>query len=165
MRASVDALAPMAPALATSLHRHLGTVHDLALDPPGPLGAAHGDFDPSQVLFDGPTTSLVDFDTVCLAEPALDLGRFTGRLSVMVRMAQEAAGGGSERDGDVAFAFLREYLRACGSDEPDVLLARVAAYRTVALARLAVRSWCQLKPHRLRPALALLDESRRAGVR
>ena len=165
VRASVDALAPVAPALAASLHRHLGTVHDLALDPPGPLGAAHGDFDPSQVLFDGPTTSLVDFDAVCLAEPALDLGRFTGRLSVMVRMAEDAAGGGAHEDEDVAFAFLREYLRASGSDEPDVLLARVAAYRSVALARLAVRSWCQLKPQRLRPALALLDEARRVGVR
>jgi aminoglycoside phosphotransferase (APT) family kinase protein len=165
VRASVDALASVAPALAASLHRHLGTVHDLALDPPGPLGAAHGDFDPSQVLFDGPTTSLVDFDAVCLAEPALDLGRFTGRLSVMVRMAQDAGGGVAQGDGDVAFAFLREYLRASGSDEPDVLLARVAAYRTVALARLAVRSWCQLKPQRLRPALALLDEARRVGVR
>ena len=27
---------------------------------------AHGHFDASQVLFDGPTTSLVDFDTVCV---------------------------------------------------------------------------------------------------
>jgi ABC-type multidrug transport system fused ATPase/permease subunit len=165
VRASVDALAPVAPGLATSLHRHLGTVQDLALDPPGAFGAAHGDFDASQVLFDGPTTSLVDFDTVCLAEPALDLGRFTGRLSVTVRMAQDTAGGGAHRDEDIAFAFLREYLRATGSEEPDVLLARVAAYRTVALARLAVRSWCQLKPHRLRPALALLEEGQRAGVR
>jgi ABC-type multidrug transport system fused ATPase/permease subunit len=158
VQASVDALAPMAPALATSLHRHLGAVADLALDPPGPLGVAHGDFDASQVLFDGPTTSLVDFDTVCLAEPALDLGRFTGRLAVTVRMALDAAGASPDGDEDLPFAFLREYLRASGCEEPDVLLARVAAYRTVALARLAVRSWCQLKPHRLRPALALLDE-------
>jgi ABC-type multidrug transport system fused ATPase/permease subunit len=165
VRASVDALAPMAPALATSLHRHLGAVADLALDPPGPLGVAHGDFHASQVLFDGPTTSLVDFDTVCLAEPALDLGRFTGRLAVTLRMALDAAGASPDGDEDLPFAFLREYLRASGSEEPDVLLARVAAHRTVALARLAVRSWCQLKPHRLRPTLALLDEPPRIHSR
>jgi hypothetical protein len=28
----------------------------------------------------------------------------------------------------------------------------------VELTRLAVRSWCRLRPERLRPALALLDE-------
>ena len=83
---------PLAPALAASLHRHLGAIDALGLDAPGPLGVAHGDFDTSQVLFDGPTTSLVDFDTVCLAEPALDLGRFTGHLAAAVRRAPGAAG-------------------------------------------------------------------------
>jgi ABC-type multidrug transport system fused ATPase/permease subunit len=158
VRAAVDDLAPMAPRLAGSLHRRLGAVGDLALDPPGPLVVAHGDLDPSQVLFDGPTTSLVDFDTVCLAEPALDLGQFTGHLAVAVRKAQDAAKVTHDGAETLGSAFLREYLRLSGSDEPDVLLARVAAYRTVALARLAVRSWCQLKPDRLRLTLALLGE-------
>ncbi|TFV68944.1 ABC transporter ATP-binding protein [Blastococcus sp. CT_GayMR19] len=169
VRASVDALAPMAPALAATLHRHLGAVADVGVEPPGPPGAAHGDFGPSQVLFDGPTTSLVDLDTVCLAEPALDLAQFTGQLAVAVRRAR--AEGGATRDGgqnggrdggqdggqDLGSAFLREYLRLSGSD-PDVLLPRVDAYRTVALTRIAVRSWCRLRPERLRPTLALLDE-------
>jgi ABC-type multidrug transport system fused ATPase/permease subunit len=163
-RAAVDDLAPMAPALAASLHRHLGAVGDLALDPPGQLGVAHGDFDPSQVLFDGPTTSLVDFDTVCLAEPAMDLGQFTGHLAVAVRRAQDAAGVTHDGGEDLGSAFLREYLRLSGSSDPDVLLARVAAYRMVALARLAVRSWCQLKPQRLRLAVALLDPAQRIRV-
>jgi hypothetical protein len=159
----------MAPALAATLHRHLGAVADVVVGPPGPPGAAHGDFGPSQVLFDGPTTSLVDLDTVCLAEPALDLAQFTGQLAVAVRRARAA--GGATRDGghdggqnggqdggrDLGSAFLHEYLRLSGSD-PDVLLPRVDAYRTVALTRLAVRSWCRLRPERLRPTLALLDE-------
>jgi aminoglycoside phosphotransferase (APT) family kinase protein len=164
VRAAVDDLTPMAPALATSLHRHLGAVGDLALDPPGPLGVAHGDLDPSQVLFDGPTSSLVDFDTVCLAEPALDLGQFTGHLAVAVRKAQGAAELTHDGGADLGSAFLREYLRLSGDSDPEVLLARVAAYRTVTLARLAVRSWCQLKPQRLRPTLALLDEPQRIRV-
>ena len=163
-RAAVEDLAPMAPALAASLHRRLRAVGDLVLDPPGPRGVAHGDFHPARVLFDGPTTSLVDFGAVCLAEPALDLGQFTGRLAVAVRAAHGAAGRTPDGGEELASAFLREYLRRSGSAEPDVLLARVAAYRTVALARLAVRSWCRLKPQRLRPVLALLDEPERVGV-
>jgi ABC-type multidrug transport system fused ATPase/permease subunit len=164
-RTAVDDLAPMAPALAASLHRHLSVVGDLALDAPASLGVAHGDLDPAQILFDGPTTSLVDFDTVCLAEPALDLGQFTASLAVTERAAEDAAGtsrrGGSR---DLGAAFLREYAGQSASRDPDALLARVDAYRAVALARLAVRSWCQLKPRRLRHALALLDEPQRVRV-
>jgi ABC-type multidrug transport system fused ATPase/permease subunit len=164
VRTAVDALATMAPALAASLHRNLATVGGSALDAPGPVGVAHGDFHPSQVLFDGPTTRLVDFDTVCLAEPALDLGQFTAHLAVAVRTAQDAAGGTPDGAEDLGSAFLREYLRHSPGSDPDVLFPRVAAYRTVALARLAVRSWCQLKPWRLRPTLALLDEPQRIHV-
>jgi ABC-type multidrug transport system fused ATPase/permease subunit len=165
VQAAVDGLAPLAPGLAALLHRHLAAVGDLALDPPGPIGVAHGDFDPSQVLFDGPMTGLVDFDTVCLAEPALDLGQFTGRLAVAVRKAHEAAGATPDGGEDLGSAFLREYIRRSGTSDADVLLARVTAYRTVALARLAVRSWCRLKPQRLRPVLALLDEPPRIRIR
>ncbi|HEV7187230.1 MAG TPA: ABC transporter transmembrane domain-containing protein [Blastococcus sp.] len=163
-RAAVDDLAPLAPALAGTLQHHLRVADDLALDEPGPLGVAHGDLGPRQVLFDGPTASLVDFDAVCLAEPALDLGHFAAHLAVAVRRAWEGPGGTDADGGALESAFLREYLRVSGTGDPDVLLARVAAHRTVALARLAVRSWCQLKPQRLRPVLALLDEPIRIRV-
>jgi hypothetical protein len=65
---------------------------------------------------------------------------------------------------DLGSAFLREYLRLNGSGDPDALLARVGAYRTVALARLAVESWCRLKPQRLQTVLELLDAPRRVRV-
>ena len=162
-RAAVDALAPLAPALAASLQRHVLALDGLALDPPAPLGVAHGDFHPSQVLFDGPTASLVDFDTMCLAEPALDLGEFTARLAVAVSGPRGPAGVTSDGAADLERAFLQEYLRQSGSSDSDVLLTRVGAYRTVALTRLAVRRWCRLQPQRLRPVLALLD--RREAVR
>jgi len=158
VRASVDAVTPLAPSLAASLHRHLGAVGELIGDAPQPLGVAHGDFEPSQVLFDGPNTSLVDFDTMCLAEPALDLGQFTARLATYVRSAALHAGGPArDGDGDLEAAFFREYVRRSGVGDPEMLLARTAAYRTLALTRLAVQSWCRLKPERLRPVLALLD--------
>ena len=163
VRAAVDALAPLAPALAGALHGHLSALDDLALDPGGPAGVAHGDFDASQVLFDGPTTSVVDFDTVCRAEPALDLGSFTAHLALVERKGRD----GSVPDpdgGGLGSAFVGEYVRVRGGGDPDALLPRVSAYRTVALSRLAVRSWCRLKPERLRAVLALLEASRRVRV-
>jgi hypothetical protein len=162
--AAVDALAPLAPAVAGSLRRHLDALRGLALDPPGPSVVAHGEFHPSQVLFDGPTTGLVDFDTMCLAEPAQDVGSFTAHLAVAVRKGRDGAGDpdGAEHLGS---AFLDEYLRLDGRGDRDALLARVAAYRTVALTRLAVRSWCRLKPQRLQTALSLLDAPPRVRVR
>jgi aminoglycoside phosphotransferase (APT) family kinase protein len=140
------------------LHRHLRDCADLAVDPSGPLGVAHGDFTPSQVLFDGPTSSLVDFDTVCLAEPALDLGQFTAHLAAAGPDRPGTTGDGAE---DLADEFLREYLRLSGSRDDDVLLARVAAYRTMALTRLAVSRWRRLEPQRVRSVLALLDQPQR----
>jgi ABC-type multidrug transport system fused ATPase/permease subunit len=164
-RAAVEALAPLAPAVAGTLRRHLEALRGRALDAPGPPVVAHGDFYPSQVLFDGPTTGLVDFDTVCLGEPALDLGSFTGHLAVAVRKAQDWAAVEPDGAEELGSAFLREYRRLNGNGDPDALLARVDAYRTVTLTRLAVRSWCRLKPQRLQAVLATLDAPRRVRVR
>jgi ABC-type multidrug transport system fused ATPase/permease subunit len=155
---AVDDLAPLAPAVAAPLHHHLGSVRDLASDAGGPLVLAHGDFEPSQVLFDGPTSSLVDFDTVCRAEPALDLGQFTGHLALAVRKSRNASTTAFDGGENLPSAFLGEYVRLSGSTDAADLLARVAAYRTLALVRSAVRSWCRLKPERLRSTLEVLDE-------
>ena len=91
---------------------------------------------------------------MCRAEPALDLGQFTAHLAVA-----GPGPGGVHRPGPAGLegVFLREYLRS-GSGDPDGLFPRVAAHRTVALARLAVRRWCRLEPRGLRPVLAVLDE-------
>jgi hypothetical protein len=162
--ASVENLAPLAPALAASLHRRLRALGEVSLDPAGPIGVAHGDFSPAQVLFDGPTTSVVNFDRVCLAEPALDLGSFTAHLAASVPGPPDQGRTGLDGGEALGAVFLSEYLEHSGTSDPDDLRARVAAYRTVALARLAVRRWCQLKPERLRSVLALLEEPQRSRV-
>ncbi|MFP5346747.1 MAG: hypothetical protein ACLGIA_06955 [Actinomycetes bacterium] len=161
-RAEVEDLAPLAPRLASALHEHLDEPQSVAADVPMASTVAHGDFDLSRVLFDGPTSSVVEFGTICHAEPGLDLGRFTASLAVTARRAEEAAGTG---DGAEALgpAFLREYLRQRdNSGDVDFLMARVEAYRTIALVRLAVRSWCELKSQRLGPTLALLERRQHA---
>jgi hypothetical protein len=164
VRAAVAALAPLAPTLAESLHTSLAAIDGAAAASPGSPGVAHGDFHPSQVLFDGPTVGLVDFDTMCRAEPALDLGQFTGHLAAAGGTARAAVGAAGDGPADLVSTFLREYLRLTGTGDPDALLARVAAYRTVMLAQLAVRRWCQLKPQGVRPVLSLLDRPSRSRI-
>jgi len=60
--------------------------------------------------------------------------------------------------------FLRNYLEEGTGEADDGLPARVAAYRTVALVRLAVRRWSRIQPQRLRSVLARLDRPQRIGV-
>jgi aminoglycoside phosphotransferase (APT) family kinase protein len=160
--AMVDTLAPLAPGLAASLHRSLSAVGSDAPDP-GLLRTAHGDFRPSRVLFDGPTTSLLGFDRACLADPALDLGEFTAHLTAAVPAGTDPEAAARAAD-DLVSLFLRDYLAEGGGRAADALQARVAAYRTVALVRLAVRRWCRIQPQRLRSVLNLLDQSHRVGV-
>ena len=85
-------------------------------------------------------------------------------LAVAVRAARRRARGRGRRRATSGRSSCASTCACSGSSDPDVLLDRVAAYRTVALARLAVRSWCQLKPQRLRPVLALLDAARSAAA-
>jgi uncharacterized protein (DUF2252 family) len=114
------------------------------------------------VLFDGPISSLVDFDTVCLAEPALDLGRFTADLALA---AARRAGATGDTAADLSAGFLREYLRSSGRGDREELRDRVAAFRTVALTRLAVDRWRRLQPQQVRPVLELLDQPQPLSIR
>ena len=159
LRGEVEAIAALAPALARTLHDQLDLVTAAAREEPLAFGAAHGDLTPSEILFDGPISSLFDLDAACVAEPALDVGSFLAHLDVVTTRARqgggpEAAGRGEELDE----VFLAEYLRASRTPDTGTLRSRVAAYRTVTLTQVAVRSWCQLKPDRLGAALRLLEE-------
>jgi aminoglycoside phosphotransferase (APT) family kinase protein len=128
-----------------------------------PLAAvvAHGDLTPGQVLLDGAGgAGLVDVDTLCRGEPALDLGRFLAYLHVgIVRRSRTAEPLLAEVTRDV----LEAYLDAApggppsGGDGLRSLVARTAAYRAAALARLGASACWQLKDDRLRAVLDLLD--------
>ncbi|MBO0795390.1 MAG: phosphotransferase, partial [Ktedonobacteraceae bacterium] len=74
-------LAEYYPAFAheiTTLAERLSKL--LYLAQPERYGLAHGNFKPSQILFTGEAIAVVDFDSVCLADPALDIGYFLAYL-------------------------------------------------------------------------------------
>lgn len=115
-----------------------------------PTCLCHGDLKHNQILEDGARRTLVDFDTVCDAEPALDLGHFLAYLRLKV--PTDAADRLCDR-------FLAGYLHATGS-RPGMqdLRERVAVYEVLSLLGRAVHSYQKFKPERLAAIGCLLEE-------
>jgi ABC-type multidrug transport system fused ATPase/permease subunit len=161
-QAEITAIAALAPALAESLMSGLDSLDAVAEQDALLPAFGHGDLSPGQFLFDGPLSGLVDFDATCVAEPALDLGQFTGHLAVTASKAYAAAGRDSAEDvRQLSQRFLTEYRHAAGVGDGSSLLNRTAAYRRVSLTRTAIHSWRQLKPARVLTAQRLLEQELR----
>jgi hypothetical protein len=124
------------------------------------LCISHGDFKHEQLLFDGVSSGLVDFDAMCQAEPALDLGKFLAHLRVEAQKIQKRASVSSSFAEELAGHFLRAYVRAAGAHVEDErrLRLRTKLYETIALLRLALRSQQDLDETRLELTTALLEE-------
>jgi thiamine kinase-like enzyme len=125
------------------------------------LGFCHGDFTYTQLIFEGAAAGLVDFDSICQAEPALDLGQFLAYLRVADIKAQQVAGNNSKiLIDELCERFMSSYLVAMGDRIEDVerLRVRVAIYQVISLLRHAVRSWQKFKTGRLENALTLIAE-------
>jgi len=147
-REAVDSMAPYAPELAQWLRECVdGVARDAASRESRQAALAHGDLTPSQLLLHDGAVSVLDFDKLCQAEPALDLGRFAAYL----RFALAKRGRVEPRAS--ADAFLGAYAAAGGR---DVAPADVDLYARAYLVRMAARSWLQLKPARLGVALDAL---------
>jgi ABC-type multidrug transport system fused ATPase/permease subunit len=158
VRHRVEDLGRYAPELAATLRRSLDAVATALADEPLPLLVGHGDLTPKEVLMDGPISAVFDLDTLCVAEPALDLGHFVAHLALSTsRPLVAAAPGATDRGAVLQRTFLAEYLRARPDLDADHVLERVAAYRVLATADVAERSWRQLKPERAARAVALLE--------
>ncbi|QWZ08033.1 phosphotransferase [Nocardioides panacis] len=81
VREVVERLATSVPELAAAARPLVSRLTELAADTdPDPVVPSHHDFRPAQVLLDGDDVAFVDFDGACMAEPALDVGRFRAKL-------------------------------------------------------------------------------------
>ncbi|MDK3255747.1 phosphotransferase [Blastococcus capsensis] len=166
----LTALDPVWPGVAAYLRRRVvGALEAVAGNgsatgwPVVPV-LAHGDLTPGQVLLDDSgRAGIVDVDTLCVAEPALDLGRFLAYLHVAGIRRSPAAW---PLLADLTGIFLTTYLdvqapsAGAGNvavDARRLLLARTAAYRVLALARLGASACRQLKDDRLGAATDVLD--------
>ena len=152
LRTDIAAVARIAPSLGGWLDDGLARAEaELAASAPLAARPSHGDLKHNQILFDGRRWALVDFDTVCLAEPALDLGNFLAYL----RLKATGAGGP-----DLASRLAEQFLEAYADAAPTAaatLRERVRGYETLSLLGRAVHSWQKRKPRRLEAIADLLE--------
>ena len=152
----------VAPELGAQFHAWLDQVETYAAGSrPLELCFGHGDFSYTQLIFAGEQTGLVDFDTVCQAEPALDLGQFLAYVRMAVQKGRKSAApapaGLTEQ---LCEQFLQSYIVASGDQlaDADLLRTRVPVYELISLLRLALHSWQKLKGSRLEFVLTILEE-------
>jgi len=162
LRKSIQALARISPELGVRLQGWLEQATTYAgRSAPLPLCFGHGDFTYTQLIFHDQQSGLVDFDTVCQAEPALDLGQFLAyqRLAILKDQRPDAPMPAAATE-LLCAAFLDTYIAARGAAIGDMrqLHERVALYEVLMLLRLAIHSWQKLKISRLEHALTLLEE-------
>jgi phosphotransferase family enzyme len=129
--------------------------------PAMPLCFSHGDFRYTQLIFEGTNGGLVDFDSICQAEPAQDLGQYLAyqRLSI-VRVRGSKSPLSPEASEHLCAIFLDAYIdvsKGWITDE-EVFRGRVAIHELISLIRLALHSWEKLKGSRLKQTLSLLEE-------
>ena len=129
--------------------------------PAMPACFSHGDFTYTQLIFDGKDGGLVDFDSICQAEPAQDLGHYLAyqRLNII-----------KDQDPNFPFPpeviehlcalFLDTYIDTAKAWIPDEVLlrGRVAIYELISLIRLTLHSWEKMKGSRLKQTMSLLEE-------
>jgi aminoglycoside phosphotransferase (APT) family kinase protein len=161
LAASLSIMQRLSPALAGAVEELLARLQArAAASATLPPVLCHGDYTPSQVVFDGAGSGVVDFDGVCFGEPALDLGQFCAHLRVACRKTARGRAQSRALEDRLCERFLTAYTRAAAIRPDDVaqLRERVAVYELVSLLGMGVRSWQQLKPQRTALVLAQLAE-------
>ncbi len=120
----------------------------------------HGDFTHGQFLFDGTNSGLIDFDSICQAEPALDLGQFLTYLQLAGLKSKIAPEAASALIDDLGARFMGTYITVAHDlvDDPEQLQTRVAIYRVISLLRRVLRSWQKFKPSRIATTLVILEQ-------
>jgi hypothetical protein len=156
--ANVQRVAPDLGVLLADYLDRLG--HYAARTEPLPLCFNHGDFTYGQILFHGTACGLIDFDSVCQAEPALDLGQFLTYVRVASLKSKLTPDATKILMAHLSERFLDTYAIAVGdaASAPTQLRARVSIYRIISLLRRSLRSWQKFKPGRIVSALAVLDD-------
>jgi len=129
--------------------------------PAMPLCFSHGDFTYTQLIFDGTAGGLVDFDTMCQAEPAQDLGHYLAyqRLNI-IKDQDPKSPYHPEAIERLCVLFLDTYIDVSKDWIADdaLLRGRVAIYELISLIRLTLHSWEKMKGSRLKQTISLLEE-------
>lgn len=156
LRREIAVVARVWPGLAAAIGRHVDVLQTLV---PGPavsdLVLSHGDFTPSQVLLNGGAPALVDLDTLCWADPALDLGRYLAQLRLLG--AKPAGAEAEPLLAELTDTFLAGYGEVSARSAAAATASdRIRFYAATSLTRSALHGARQLKGYRLELAMSLL---------
>lgn len=160
-RAQSERLARSVPKVASAGEPLLRLVDERArCASPDPLVAAHNDFNPGQVLLHHGAVGLIDFDNACMAEPAMDVGRFRAKLRdigvhTLARRGRPVAG----EDLDAMLRLtddLCEHFLAAYQEYAPISGARLRAWETYFEFTLLLHAWTRALDHRVEPRMAVL---------
>jgi hypothetical protein len=162
LQESADVLYQVFPELGEQVRSWINqTVEFARAYPAMPSCFGHGDFTYTQLIFDGKEGGLVDFDTMCQAEPAQDLGHYLAyqRLNI-IKDQDPNAPFAPEAIERLCALFLDTYIEVSRGWIPDeaLLRGRVAIYELISLIRLTLHSWEKMKGSRLKQTIPLLEE-------
>lgn len=150
------------PELGSQMHSWLDDISNISkTSTPLQFCFNQGNFKCTKMVFDNGAYRLVDFDHVCQAEPALDLGQFLAYLRLTIREFENPSQPFSARAEDqLCDLFLNCYLSSSLNLQADEasLRTRISIYENLSLIRLAIHAWQKLKGERLRHAVVLLAE-------
>ena len=133
---AAEHLEPLLPTVAARVSRILDDARALeAMLPAEPPGFAHGDFKTDHLWVARDRLTVLDFDTCCLAEPALDVGKLLADLSFWYSVAGRAGVDGAQAQ------FLSGY-----GDLSAQRLARARLYEAVVLTKLTIRRLRRFDP-------------------
>lgn len=164
----VDRLSLSVPGLgvaAAPLLRHLAALS--RSEPADPIVPAHHDFRPAQVLLHQGDVGFIDFDGACMAEPALDLGRFRAKLrdigiSALGLDGQPQSGDRVSENlsllDDLCESFLMAY-----EEQAVVSRNRVLMWEACDLLTTMLHAWTKVRLARLEPRLTVLGHQLRTS--
>ena len=162
LREETDVLSHVLPEIGAQVRSWIDQTVEFAQAYPAMLPRfSHGDFTYTQLIFDGKNGGLVDFDTMCQAEPAQDLGHYLAyqRLNI-IKDQDPNSPFPQEAIEHLCAIFLDTYIETAKAWIPDeaLLRGRVAIYELISLIRLTLHSWEKMKGSRLKQTMTLLEE-------
>jgi len=139
-----------APELAGAIDPLLERLEALAAEQPADAAVpTHGTFSPEQVLIDGQHIGLIDFDNMCMAEPAMDVGLFRAAIkdSGMNALDESLANNREIRLARLAqLDIIGEIFLAEYEKHAPISRQRVALWEAWSYLRDSLHFWSKVKP-------------------
>jgi hypothetical protein len=163
VRAALASLAVPIPELADAANPLLSRIEELdSAYPADPAVPTHRSFHPAQVLLWRGQVGFIDFDGLCQAEPALDVALFRAAIKYAgpARSRRRRLTPGQPVN-PAKLAELEQIAEVFSSHyeaRTPVSRHRIMLWETLNLFTYVLHCWTKIRPHRVGPTMALLEQ-------